>query len=181
MAIRRNVLPTFAETFWLEWAAPFGPPSDCHPWTRLRASAPAEKDTLIQRFPAWKYFEENKDGGRFECRTPTTWRGPWGLLSNVWSLVFSLFKATLIERYFIFFVLILRYWNNMKLWYKQKVTSIINTVLHLSISHTLNYRCSLRRYCFSYSEESFTLFKIMLKCSCKCNILIFLLVLTKQY
>ena len=142
----------------------------------------AEKDTLIQRFPAWKYFEENKDGGRFECRTPTTWRGPWGLLSNVWSLVFSLFKETLIERYFIFFVIILRYWNNMKLWYKQKVTSIINTILHLSICHTFkNYRCSLRRYCFRYSEESFTLFKIMLKCSCKCNILIFLLVLTKQY
>ena len=135
-----------------------------------------------QRFPAWKYFEENKDGGRFDCRTPTTWRGPWGLLSNVWSLVFSLFKETLIERYFIFFVIILRYWNNMKLWYKQKVTSIINTILHLSICHTFkNYRCSLRRYCFRYSEESFILFKIMLKCSCKCNILIFLLVLTKQY
>lgn len=49
-------------------------------------------------------------------------------------LFFSLFKETLIECYFIFFVLILRYWNNMKLWYKQKVISIINTVYYLSVT-----------------------------------------------
>lgn len=55
-------------------------------------------------FPPKSASGKNKDGGGFECCTPTTWRGSRGLLSNVWSLflfpLWSIFYLNVIPRTF---------------------------------------------------------------------------------